>query len=148
MVKGQFFRLFLADTANPASVLGAAKNLSLHISVTVEEATTKDTEGDWVVNEPVAINYDITTSALVESGETITSLAPAKDLSGLLTHYEEEDTLYWQIASVSGANNRAKGGVIAGGQCIITQLTVNAPNRQVATYDAQLSGVGAFTAGS
>ena len=49
--KGQFVRLFLSsdNSAAPDTVIGAAKNLSLHVSVTLENATTKDTEDDWLI---------------------------------------------------------------------------------------------------
>ena len=46
--KGQFVRLFLGsdNTAVPSAVVAYAKTLSLHVSMTMENATTKDTTGD------------------------------------------------------------------------------------------------------
>ena len=148
--KGQFVRLFLGsdNTATPATVIAAAQSLSLHVSMQLEDATTKDTSGDWVVQEPVSLSYDISTSALVRSGESIGSLVGAKGLSDLETIYENSTPVKWQIANVSGTNNRTKGSVIASGSCVLTQLTINAAVKQNATYDAQLQGYGAYTVGA
>lgn len=150
MTKGQFIRLFLGsdNTATPAKVIGAAKSLTLHVSCTVEDASTKDTTGDWVQNEVTAVNFDISTSALVRSGETIDSSVDAQGLNELEEIYEDGNPVKFQIANVSGDNNRTKGSVIISGSVILTQLTINAANKQNATYDAQLQGWGAYTVGS
>lgn len=150
MTKGQFIRLFLSsdNTAAPAAVIAAAKSLSLHVSATVENATTKDTEGDWIVNEVTAINYDISTNALVDSGENITSQVAGMDLGSLEGIYEASSPVKWQIANVSGDNQRTKGTVLFSGSAVITTLTINAPNRQTATYDCSLTGYGDITVGA
>lgn len=147
--KGQFVRLFLSgdNTTVPSTVIGAARQLSLHVSLTMENSTTKDTTEDWVVQEPTALNYDISSGALVESNEAITSSVSGTYLEDLMSRYEEGTPIRWQIANVSGANNRTKGTVIASGSCIITQLQINAP-LQTATYTAQLTGYGAYTVGA
>lgn len=146
--KGQFVRLFLSDSSNPALVVAGAKTLSLHVSLSLEDATTKDTPGIWQVQEPTGYTYDISSNALVASNETITSSVDGQTLATLMDYYEASDLLYWQIANVSGANQRTKGSVIASGQCRITSLAINAANRQVATYDTQLSGYGDLTVGA
>lgn len=145
--KGQFVRLFLSNdnTAAPASVVAAARSLSLHVSVSLEDATTKDTVGEWVVQEPTAINYDITTSALMRSDETITSQVTGKDVAAIEALYEAGTPVKWKIANVSGANNRTASSTIVSGSVIMTQLTLNGPNRQNADYTAQLNGYGDYT---
>lgn len=148
--KGQFVRLFLSadNTAAPTSVIGAAKQLSLHVSMALEDATTKDTEGEWQIQEPVTLSYDISTNALVRSGETITSSVAAKGLADLETLYEAGTPVKWKIANVGGANNRTASSTIVSGSAVLTQLTINAPNRQNATYTAQLNGYGTYTVGA
>lgn len=146
--KGQFVRLFLSDSSNPALVIAGAKTLSLHVSLSLEDATTKDTTGTWQVQEPTGYTYDISTNALVSSGETITSSVDGQTLDTLMDFYEASTLMYWQIANVSGANQRTKGSVIVSGQARITSLAINAANRQVATYDTQLSGYGDYTVGA
>jgi hypothetical protein len=146
--KGQFVRLFLSDASNPALVIAGSKTLSMHVSLSLESATTKDTTGTFDVQEPTGYTYDISSNALVESGETITSAVQGQNLASLMEYYEASDLLYWQIANVSGANNRTKGSVIVSGQCRITSLNINAANRQVATYDTSLAGYGDYTVGA
>ena len=148
--KGQFVRLFLGsdNTATPAKVIGSAKQLQLHVSLQLEDASTKDTTGDWQIQEPTGLSYDITTNALVRGGDTITSAVQAQGLSELEAIYEAGTPVKFQIANVSGANQRTKGAVIVSGSVIMSQLTINAPNRQNATYDAQLNGWGAYTVGA
>lgn len=148
--KGQYVRLFLGsdNTATPAKVIASAKSLSLHVSMSMEDATTKDTTGDWQVQEPVGLSYDISTSALMRSGDTVTSSVQGNSLADVMSIYEASAPVKWQIAAVSGTNNRDKGAVIASGSVVITSLTLNGPNRQNATYDAQLNGYGIYTVGA
>lgn len=147
LTKGQFVRLFLSsdNTTTPAAVIAAAMQLSFHVSVTLEDATTKDTTGDWVIQEPTAISYDISTTALVRSDETITSSTTGQDLSSIEDIFEAGTPVKWAIANVSGANQRTKGTTIVSGSAIITQLTLNGPNRQNADYTAQFTGYGDYS---
>ena len=148
--KGQSVRLFLGsdNTATPSRVVGAAKQLSIHVSVSVEDSTTKDTPGDWVVQEPTALNYDLSSQALVRGADTITSAVQAQGLSELETIYEASNPVKWLIANVSGDNQRTKGAVIVSGSCIISTLTINNPNRANSDYSASLTGVGNYSVGS
>lgn len=148
--KGQFVRLFLGsdNTTAPAKVIAAAKTLSLHVSMTLEDATTKDTPGNWQIQEPTGLSYDITTSALMRGNDTITSSVEGQDLASIEDIYESGTPVRWKIANVSGDNQRTAGAVIASGSVLLTQLTLNGPNRQNATYTAQLNGYGAYTVGA
>ena len=145
--KGQYVRLFLSsdNTAAPAAVIAAAKSLSLHVSLTLEDATTKDTAGDWQIQEPTALSYDISTGALMRSGETITSQVGAKTLADLESIHEAGTPVKWKIANVGGDNNRTASSTIVSGSVILTQLTLNGPNRQNADYTANFNGYGDYT---
>ena len=148
--KGQFVRLFLSsdNTAAPSKVIAAAKSLSLHVSLQMESATSKDTPGSWDIQEPTGLSYDISTSALVRGGDTITSAVLGQDLSSIESIYEAGTPVKWQIANVSGANQRTKGSVIASGSCLLTQLSIQAAVKTNATYQATLTGYGAYTVGA
>ena len=148
--KGQFVRLFLGsdNTATPAAVIAAAKQLSLHVSMSLEDASTKDTEGDWTIQEPTALNFDISTTALVRSGETITSQVAGKGLADLEDIYEAGTPVKFQIANVSGDNQRTKGSVIISGSVIVSQLQISASSKQNVTYTASLNGYGTYNVGS
>ncbi len=68
-VKGQNLRIFLRS-ANPGPMemslcIAAATTCTLHCALDVQEDTTKDTEGDWIEQEPVGLNWDVQTEALV-----------------------------------------------------------------------------------
>ena len=148
--KGQTVRLFLSsdNTTTPSSVVASAKQLSWHCSLSVENMTTKDTDGDWVIQEPTALSYDISVNALVASGETITSAVTGQTYADIEAIYEASAPVKWLIANVSGDNNRTKGSVICSGSCVITSLNLSAANRQTATYDVTLNGYGDYTVGS
>jgi hypothetical protein len=145
--KGETVRLFLSsdNTAAPTAVLAAAKSLSLHVSVTLEDSSTKDTTGEWVSQEPTEINYDISTSALVRSGETITSQVGAKTYADIQSLYEAGTPFKWKIANVSGDNNRTASSTIVSGSILITTLTQNDPNRQSSDYTMNANGYGEYT---
>lgn len=148
--KGQFVRLFIRENLTDVTgkVIAAARQLQMHVSLTLEDATTKDTEGDWTIQEPTQLSYDISTTALVSSGETITSQVQGKDLADIEGIFEDGLPKPWFIANVNGANNRTKSSVICSGQCIFTQVQINAQDRQSATYTAQMQGYGNYTVGS
>ena len=145
--KGQNVRLMLSsdNTAAPSAVIAAARSLSLHVSLTLESAKTKDTTGDWDVQEPTELAYDISTSALVRSGETITSQVAGKSLADIETIYTNGTPVKWQIANVSGDNNRTVDSAIVSGSLVVQQLTLNGPVGQVADYTAQMNGWGEYT---
>ena len=145
--KGQYVRLFLGsdNTATPSKVIAAAKQLSLHVSMTLEDATTKDTEGDWVVQEPTQLSYDISSTALMRSGETVTSSVAGKTLANIEDIYESSEPVKFAIAYVTGTNQRTKLVELVQGSVIVSTLTLNGPNRQNADYTTQLTGVGDYT---
>jgi hypothetical protein len=148
--KGQYVRLFLGsdNTSTPDKVIAAAKQLSFHVSMSMENATTKDTQGDWQDQEPVGLAFDISTSALMRGGDQITSQVGGQTVSDLQDIYESSNPVKFQIANTSGANQRTKGAIIVSGSVVITSLTLNGPNRQNADYSAQLSGFGTYTVGA
>ena len=148
--KGQFVRLFLGsdNTTTPSRVIAAARQMSMHISLTLEDMSTKDTPGDYTIQEPTGISFDISTTALMRSGETITSAVDAQALSDLEDIYEDSTPVKFQIANVSGDNQRTKGSVIVSGSVIISSLQLNAASRSNADYNATLTGYGEYTVGA
>ena len=151
--KGQNVRLFLSSdlTMEAATyVIAAAKNLTLHVACQTEQSSTKDTDGDWTVMEVTGISFDITSEALVRSGDTITSQVEAHGLADLEGNFVDgvDTVVSFKIANVDGANNRTAGTTIMSGSVTITSLTINAPSRANATYSVVLSGYGPYTAGS
>ena len=145
--KGEKVRLYLSsdNTAAPSAVLAAARSLQLHVSITLEDATTKDTTGEWVYQEPTELSYDISSGALVRSDEPITSQVAAKSYADIQTLYEAGTPFKWKIANVSGDNNRTASSTIGSGSILITSLTQNDPHRQTSDYNMPANGYGDFT---
>lgn len=139
MKKGQLIRLLIGTAAASTSVIGAAKEMTLHVSSQLEDASTKDTTGDWVEQEVTALSYDISSMQLVlDDDDTLLS----NGVHALEDLYTEGTLVYWKIANVSGTNNRTVGTVIASGSGYIQQLTINAQNKQNATAQFSLIGNG------
>jgi predicted secreted protein len=145
--KGQFVRLFLGsdNTTTPAKVIAYAKQLQLHVSLQMEDATTKDTTGMWQIQEPTGLSYDITSNALVRGADTITSTVQAQGLAEIESIFEAGTPVKFRIANTSGPNNRTIGAVIMSGSVIVSQLEIQAQNRTNAQYNTTLNGYGEYS---
>jgi hypothetical protein len=84
----------------------------------------------------------------MRGNDTITSTVAGKSLADLEDIYEAGTPVSFQIANVSGDNQRTKGAVIVSGSVIIATLTMNGPNRQNADYTTALNGYGAYVVGA
>lgn len=132
VLRGEFLRLFLGASSSGA-VISQATNCSLHLSLSMEDATTKDdtsasaTTLDYRSQVPTQINYDISSDCIYEGG---------------LHNLTEGTTYAWSLAKASGAGQATKGDVLASGTAMLTNLTVNAPVNQSITYSGTFTGVG------
>lgn len=147
--KGENVRLYLGsdNTATPSRVVAGARTLSVHCSLTLEDATTKDTDGNWVVQEATELAWDISSGALVRSGDNITSSVQAQGLAEIEAIKEAGNPVKCLVANTSGANNRTLGAIILSGSVIVSQLTINGP-LGTADYTTQLNGYGPYTVGA
>lgn len=147
--KGENVRLYLGsdNTATPSRVVAGARTLSVHCSLTLEDATTKDTDGNWIVQEATELAWDISSGALVRSGDNITSSVQAQGLAEIEAIKEAGNPVKCFVANTSGANNRTLGAIILSGSVIVSQLTINGP-LGTADYTTQLNGYGAYTVGA
>lgn len=148
MKRGQFVRLFIGTGDTSMTVVGAAKELTLHISSQVEDSTTKDTTGDWVENEVTATSYDIQTNALVFSDDDPLYMDGTAAIAMGIDQVEmwlSDIQLVWSINNVSGTNNRTKGSLICKGLCKATSVSISAQNKQNATYSVTFNGYGAMS---
>ena len=147
--KGENVRLFLGsdNTATPSRVVAGARTLSIHCSLTLEDATSKDTDGNWIVQEATELAWDISSGALVRSGDNITSSVQAQGLAEIEAIKEAGNPVKCFVANTSGANNRTLGAIILSGSVIVSQLTINGP-LGTADYTTQLNGYGAYTVGA
>jgi hypothetical protein len=146
MKKGQYLRLLLATSANPSTVIAAAKTMALHGSATTEPSSTKDTTGDDLEFEVTGLAYDISGSGLVLSTDDPlnTGANSANDVLNMLG----DTVLYWRICLMEGTNNRTIVSDVANGQAKLTQWSAQAQNKQNVSYNYTLTGFGQLNVGT
>ena len=146
MQKGQYIRLLLSVAANPSTVVAAAKQMALHGSAQTEDSSTKDTTGNALEYEVTGQSYDITGSGLVltPNDTLLTGAVGLNDFESWL----QDQVLNWKICVMEGTNNRTVVETIASGQGKLTNLQIQAQNKQNATYNYTINGFGAIVPGS
>jgi hypothetical protein len=149
MDKGQHLRLLIsAAGSTPAyAVVGLATELTLHLSASTENSTTKDTTdatgGDWDEFDITQRNGDISFSGLVNVGTD----AGAKTFNDIMSGVASAEIL-WEICAVGGANNRVVSKLICSGSGLITNVQATGQVGQLATYTGTIQIVGPVTVGT
>lgn len=146
MQKGQYIRLLLATTANPSTVIAAAKQMALHGSAQTEDSSTKDTTGNALEFEVTGQTYDITGGGLVLTPND-TLLTGGVGLNNFESWLQDQ-ILYWRICVMEGTNNRTVVEEIAHGQGKLTNLQIQAQVKQNTTYSYTINGYGAIVPGT
>lgn len=142
-IKGQNLRVMAGDNARQCGCLAAATTCTAHVAAVVGESSTKDTEGDWVVNEVTAIQWDVSAEALIIEPVDYDNALHLEDL--------EIGKRYWvyftQTATTAGTQNRTKvnNALQMGGWAILTDLNITAGDRQDSVYQAKFIGTGDLT---
>ena len=141
--KGQFLRLFIKKS-NTLQPIAFCTDLQMHVGVQMEDSSTKDdANGLWQDQTPVSLGYDFQIGALIgylvspatESANTL------KDLEAMLT----DSPVDWELAAVTGDNNRTKLYGIATGKGKLSNLQLIGVNKEKAHYTATLNGYGEFS---
>ena len=145
MQKGQYIRLLVSLATNPSTVVAAAKQMALHGSAQTEDSSTKDTTGNALEYEVTGQSYDITGSGLVltPNDTLLTGAVGLNDFESWL----QDQVLNWKICVMEGTNNRTIVEEIAHGQGKLTNLQIQAQNKQNATYNYTINGYGAIVPG-
>ena len=146
MKKGQYIRLLVSVSTNPSTVVAAAKQMALHGSAQTEDSTTKDTTGTDLEYEVTGQSYDITGSGLVLSPDD-TLLTGAVGLNDF-ENWIKDQLLNWRICVMEGEKNRTVVEEIAHGQGKLTNLQIQAQNKQNATYNYTINGYGPIVPGT
>ena len=142
-IKGQNLRIFLREAGTPSRsrAVAAATSCTLHCALQVEENTTKDTVDDWIEQEPVGLNWDVQTEALVISDdEEETGFTPDQLVVGAIYQLDFARTL-----GATGEQNRDiddESPVNMAGLAILSDLQINSQNGELSTYTAQFTGHG------
>ena len=135
-IKGQNFRVFISGDAVPEAV-----NCSVQLTGNMEDASTKDTEGDYNAESMVSKSWQVQ----VDSYEATVSAIKA-----LLTRFNggAAVSVGWdQTATTAGTQNRTaeNADFARSGQALLTDLSIQANNRATITISSTYQGTGALS---
>jgi hypothetical protein len=127
-------------------VVALSTNLSLHLSATTENSTTKDTtdtNGNYNEYDVTQRSGDIQFSALVGVGTDTGGKSFADFLDKV-----DDSLISWKIMYMSGTNNRTPGKTLCSGQGKLVNVNPTAQNRQKATYTGGINIYGPVEVGT
>lgn len=142
-IKGQNLRIFLEDpnSEDDAACIAAATSCTAHIALQVQEDTTKDNKNDWIENEPVDVNWEIDTEALVINSDEGGLVA-----SDLVVGMEYDLTFSRTIGAAGEQNRDTTSSLVnLSGKAILSDMTINAQVGNIATYNCKFTGNGELT---
>lgn len=141
-IKGENLRILMGADTQHLTCVAASTNAVVHLSLQVEEDTTKDTVDDWIEQSPVAINWDAQVDALVlldsqETGVTVDDLVVGQIYV----------LRFSQTATTAGTQNRTPitNLIQLTGSAILSDLQLTAQDQDIATYSAKFTGTGDLT---
>jgi len=141
-IKGENLRILMGADTQHLTCVAASTNAVVHLSLQVEEDTTKDTVDDWIEQSPVAINWDAQVDALVlldsqETGVTVDALVVGQVYV----------LRFSQTATTAGTQNRTPitNVIQLTGSAILSDLQLTAQDQDIATYSAKFTGTGDLT---
>mgnify|MGYP006874673340 CR=1 FL=1 len=147
MDKGQHLRLLIMEgTPATGKVVALSTDLTLHLSATTENSTTKDTtdtNGNYNEYDVTQRSGDIQFGALVGVGTD----TGGKSFDDFLNKVDDS-LINWKIVYVSGTNNRTPGKTLCSGQGKLVNVNPTAQNRQKATYTGGINIYGPVEVGT
>ena len=131
-VMGQNFRVFMSGAAIPESI-----NCSVSETGSMEDSTTKDTEGSYAQEQMTAKDWSVSVDSLA---------ADLTTLRALITAFNSDSKLTVGWDQTAGAQNRvAQNAAFArSGQAILNDLSIQANNRTNIQTTLQFQGSGAL----
>lgn len=140
-VKGQNLRITLNGL-----FVAFATSCTLHVSMTLEDSSTKDSTGSWQEQELTGKAWDISCDALYATGEDDKDGLGGEGALDLILAGAEVDV---EFVSANGVQNRViQAGKKYTGKAIINDISIQAQNRQNTTYTIQAQGNGELKAGT
>ncbi len=135
-IKGQNLRLMVGGKC-----IAMARSCSFHIAAQTEDASTKDSTGDWQEQDVVGLSWDASTDALVVLEDNGSNGEIPADLLSLMINKTAVTLAFDQTA---GANNRVgqNAPIKKSGQAWISDINITAANRQNSTISVQFTGNG------
>lgn len=145
--KGQHLRLLIMEgTPATGRVVALSTDLTLHLSATTENSSTKDTtdtNGNYNEYDVTQRSGDIQFGALVGVGTD----TGGKSFDDFLNKVDDS-LINWKIVYVSGNNNRTPGKTLCSGQGKLVNVSATAQNRQKTTYTGGINIYGPVEVGT
>ena len=122
--------------------IAKATSATFHIAAQTEDASTKDSTGNWAENEVTGLSWDASTDCLVTL-DTDTTGQEVPSLKSLMIAAAPVTLVF---DTTDGTQNRtAKNSAIKmSGNAYITDISITAANRQNSTTTVQFTGTGAL----
>ena len=124
--------------------IAMATSCQFHISAQMEDASTKDSTGDFQEQEVTGLSWDAQTESLVTLEDNGTNGELPQDILSLIINKTKVTLTFDQTA---GTNNRvAQTSVIKKtGEAYVSDVQITAQNRQNSTMTVQFQGTGALS---
>lgn len=144
VIKGQNLRLLVGGKC-----VAFATSCTVHVSLNLEESSTKDSTNNFTEQTPTGISWDMSCDALYSVDADPTGVNGIDALDKVLA----QTKVQVQFEQTTGEKNRVAvtGGAVYSGDAWVNDISINAANRQNTSYTIQLTGDGALaksTAGS
>lgn len=113
---------------------------TVHVSVNLEESSTKDSTNNFVEQTPTSISWDMSCDALYSVDADATGVNGVDSLDKVLA----QQKVQVQFEQTTGEKNRVpvSGAAVYSGYAWVNDISINAPNRQNTSYTIQLTGDG------
>ena len=138
-IKGQNLRVMVGGKC-----IAMATSCTFHVSAQLEDASTKDSVGDFQEQEVTGLSWDAQTESLVTLDDNGSNGELPQDLLSLMINKTKVTLTFDQTA---GANNRVgQNSVIKKtGDAYINDISISAQNRKNSTCSVQFTGTGALS---
>jgi predicted secreted protein len=132
-IKGQNLRLFMGNGNGQMSVIAAAQQCQLTISLEVKQISTKDDTDDFARNVALKLSWSVNANGVVTIDPDRNDPATLMDRIG--------QTVRVELATAGGDMNSESETQMLTGDAIISDVQVQATNSEESTYTVQLTGI-------
>lgn len=124
--------------------IAMATSCQFHVSAQLEDASTKDSTGDFQEQEVTGLSWDAQTDSLVTLEDNGSNGELPQDILSLMINKTKVTLTFDQTA---GANNRVgqNSAIKKTGQAYVSDVQITAQNRQNSTMTVQFQGTGALS---
>ena len=138
-IKGQNLRVMVGGKC-----IAMATSCQFHISAQMEDASTKDSVGDFQEQEVTGLSWDAQTDSLVTLEDNGSNGELPQDILSLMINKTKVTLTFDQTA---GANNRVgqNSAIKKTGYAYVSDVQITAQNRQNSTITVQFQGTGALS---